>query len=175
MSRRYDRLATLVSVLLAAAPGCALAHELCSTLRTFERSEMQQDGERRWVEFHWGYDPDAIWSWGCRHSDDKTAKATCDWLLSHTSREFSMQLPLAMMTCYGYRVPRFAYLDWAGIAGTITLRDDDTHRLVMDLNYRDLPKGEVAVRLSREILGRRYIPEQLPPIEPMAKTAKGGS
>ena len=86
-----------------------------------------------------------------------------------------MELPRRIMTCYGYRFPKSASNRWSHIAGTITLRDAPRYRLVMDLNYRDLPGGEVAVRVAREASGERYEPEDLPPIEPMPRESKKSS
>ena len=83
-----------------------------------------------------------------------------------------MQLPQRIMTCYGYRFPEHADYDWDGIAGAIRLRGRGSDQLVMDLNYRDLPNGEVAVRVSREVLGQQYVPDVLPSIEPMPKGAE---
>lgn len=163
----------VVAFLAACSTPAAAAGSLCEKLRTFERSEPPHASLRSWFEFHWGIDRSAVWSWGCRHSDDKVSKDTCDWLMDHVNQEFSMALPQAMMGCYGYRFPRHADYDWSNLAGTIRLRGGADRRLVMDLEYRDLPDGEVAVRVSREVLGRRYQPEILPPIGPMPISPKG--
>jgi hypothetical protein len=150
----------------AAAPD-----QLCARLRTLETAQLPK-GERRWFEFHWGFDHASFWSWGCRHSNDQLAKATCDWLMNHTNQEFSMQLPHRIMTCHGYRFPKFAYYDWDGIEGTIELRSVSDRRVQMDLNYRDLPNGEQAVRVSVGDSKTRYDPDELPPIQPMPKDTK---
>ena len=78
-----------------------------------------------------------------------------------------MALPQSVMTCYGYRFPRHAVYDWAGLAGTITLRGKQGRRLILDLQYRDLPQGEVAMRLAVEDEDARYEPDKLLPILPM--------
>lgn len=159
----------LAIVALVSTPvEAATSDELCAKLRTFETAQLP-NGERRWVEFHWGFDKGSIWSWGCRHSKDQLAKVTCDWLMHHTNQEFSMQLPHRIMTCHGYSFPKFAYYDWDDIEGTIELRRASNRRILMDLNYRDLPDGEQAVRVSVEDSTGRYDPEALPPIEPMPK------
>jgi hypothetical protein len=162
----------LIIIGLVACSTPALAAEgLCQKIRVFAQSEPEQADERSWFEFHWGIDhaPNSFWSWGCRHSNDKVAKDTCDWLMHNTNQEFTMELPQAIMTCYGYRFPKYASYDWEGIAGTIKLKDGDDYRLVLDLDYRNLPSGEEAIRVSR------YAPEPLPPIKPMAKTTGDSS
>lgn len=159
----------LAAVVLLSVPlQAATPDELCARLRTFETAPLPK-GERRWVEFHWGYDQAAFLSWACRHSKDQLTKTTCDWLMAHTDQEFTMQLPLRIMKCHGYRFPKFASLDWKGIEGTIELRGASSRRVLLDLNYRDLPKGEQAVRISVEDSNVRYDPDELPPIEPMPK------
>lgn len=159
-----------IAALVSTSVEAATPDELCAKLHTFETAQLPK-GERRWVEFHWGFEKASIWSWGCRHSKDQLAKATCDWLMHHTNQEFSMQLPHRIMTCHGYSFPKFAYYDWDGIKGTIDLRSASNRRVQMDLNYRDLPNGEQAVRVSVEDPNTPYNPEELPPIESMPKDA----
>lgn len=161
-----------VAALLSTPIEAATPDELCAKLRTLETAQLQ-NGQRRWVEFHWGFDQTAIWSWGCLHSNDQLAKATCDWLMHDTNQEFSMQLPHRIMACHGYGFPKFAYYDWDGIEGAIQLRSASNRRVKMDLNYRDLPNGEQAVRVSVEDPNVRYDPDELPPIQPMPKDATG--
>jgi hypothetical protein len=163
---RAPTLCLVTAALLACSTPAVAGDELCKTIQAFERSKPQHANERTWFEYHWGFARDSFWSWGCRHSRDEVAKATCQWLLENTSREFSMMLPHSIMQCYGYRFPRFSFYDWASMAGTIRLRGSHGTTLVMDLNYRDLPNGEVGLRVSREVPGRQYEPEDLPPIEP---------
>jgi hypothetical protein len=161
-----------VAAVMSTSAQAAVSDELCMKLRTFEAAEMPT-GERRWFEFHWGFEQASVWSWACRHSKDELAKATCDWLMPHTNQEFSMLLPQRIMTCYGYRFPKFASYDWKDMEGSIELRGAGDRRILMDLNYRDLPNGEQAVRVSVEDSNTRYDPSDLPPIEPMSKdTAK---
>jgi hypothetical protein len=88
--------------------------------------------------------------------------------MPHTNQEFSMQLPQRIMTCHGYRFPKFAFYDWKRMEGTIELRGIDGRRVFMDLNYRDLPEGEQAVRVLVEDTEASYEPEELP-IEPMSE------
>ena len=85
-----------------------------------------------------------------------------------------MTLPQAIMTCYGYRFPKFAQYDWGRMVGTISLRGDAERRLVLDLNYGALPNGEVAIRVAREVLDQEYDPDKLPPIQPMPKNPDHG-
>jgi hypothetical protein len=149
----------------------ALASEgLCAKIRTFETAPAATTDnlkDRRWVEFHWGFDKDALWSWGCRHSVHQVSGETCSWLAGHTNQEFAMILPQSIMECYGYRLPKFASYDWNDIVGTIKLRGAGERRLILELNYRDLPNGEVAMRLAVEGSGVEYEPDQLPSILPM--------
>src|SRR5437763_9779400 len=110
-----------VAALISASSQAAAPDELCARLRSFEAAPLR-NGERRWVEFHLGFDQAAIWSWACRNSTDALSKTTCAWLMHHTNQEFSMSLPHRIMTCHGYRLPKFAHYDWANIAGTVRLR-----------------------------------------------------
>ena len=73
-----------------------------------------------------------------------------------------MILPQEIMSCYGYGLPLHAFYDWAGVAGTITLRGRKGQHLILDLDYRDLPQGEVAMRLAVDADGIDYEPEELP-------------
>jgi hypothetical protein len=131
-------LAFLSSASQAAAPG-----DLCTQFRTFEAAQLEK-GQRRWIEFHWYFDPTAIWSWGCRHSKDEVATTTCGWLMHNTNQEFPMVLPHGIMRCHGYTFPKYAGDDWRKIAGTIALRGPTDRRVLMDIDYRDLPGGEQA-------------------------------
>lgn len=151
--------------------------DLCGKLKLFETAKPQKGDdpkERRWVEFHWNFDhgETAIWSWGCLHSKQAIAKVTCDWLMGNTNQEFAMILPQDIMSCYGYRFPEGAFNDWDNMLGTIRLRSVDGRELDLDLNYRDLPKGEAAMRLSLGGPGQKYEPKKLPPIAPMPHDAK---
>lgn len=78
-----------------------------------------------------------------------------------------MILPHGIMACYGYRFPTHADADWSELSGTITLRGRNGNRLLLDLNYHDLPHGEVAMRLAVEAEDGDYTPEDLPPIATM--------
>ena len=78
-----------------------------------------------------------------------------------------MMLPQGIMTCYGYRFPLGAPRDWLGIVGAITLNGRKGNRLILDLNYRDLPQGEVAMRLAVEAEDGEYSPDEMPPIGSM--------
>lgn len=78
-----------------------------------------------------------------------------------------MRLPHRIMTCHGYTFPKLAYYDWDGIKGTIELRAGIGRRVLMDLNYRDLPDGEQAVRVSVEESNNES--DELPPIEPLPR------
>lgn len=160
-----------LAIVLGAQPANATS-SLCNVLRELETApsgKADDPHRRRWVEFHWGFDHSdgTIWSWGCRHSSHSIAAQTCKWLTGHTSREFTMKLPQQIMSCYGYRFPRHAEYDWTAIAGTITLHGHRGNRLLLDLSYRDLPQGEVAMRLAVEADDIKYDPDELPPIGPM--------
>ena len=54
----------------------------------------------------------------------------------------------------------------------ICRRGASDRRILMDLNYRDLPHGEQAVRVSVEDANKTYDPDELPPIEPMPAARK---
>lgn len=167
----YMRQFFVVLAALISSPARAdVADQLCPRLRTFEVARLS-GADRRWVEFHWGNDKDSIWSWGCRHSKDRLAKTTCDWLMQHTNQEFTMELPHRIMACHGYTFPKLAYYDWEGIEGTIRLRSASNHRVLMDLAYSHLPEGESAVRLAVEESDHSYEPDKLPPIQPLPSNA----
>ena len=78
-----------------------------------------------------------------------------------------MMLPQGIMACYGYRFPPHAANDWSELKGTIELHGRNGNRLLLDLNYHDLPHGEVAMRLAVETEDGDYTPEELPPITTM--------
>lgn len=78
-----------------------------------------------------------------------------------------MALPQGVMACYGYRFPRHAVYDWTRLAGTVTLRGKHDQRLILDLQYRDLPRGEVAMRLAAGAEDAHAGAADLPPIIPM--------
>ncbi|MBB3359867.1 MULTISPECIES: hypothetical protein [unclassified Novosphingobium] len=150
----------------------AAATPLCEVIKKFEGSApepLDDPHQKRWIEFHWGFDrdPDTMWSWGCRHSKQMIASQTCHWLEEHTNQEFAMALPQGTMQCYGYKFPKYALTDWSRIAGAIKLRGRAKHHLLLELNYRDLPNGEVAIRLSVEALNEGTGSQEMPPIEPM--------
>lgn len=86
-----------------------------------------------------------------------------------------MSLPHRIMTCHGYQLPKFAHYDWAKIAGTIRLRGATDRRILMDLNYRDLPNGEQAVRVSVQNANKTDDTGELPPIQPMPLDQKAAS
>ena len=148
------------------------ATTLCDVIQNFEKAvpaKADNPHERRWIEFHWGFDhsPDAMWSWGCQHSAHLVAGETCAWLKDNTNQEFAMMLPQNIMACYGYRFPAQAAYDWSEMQGMITLHGLKGNRLLLDLNYHDLPKGEVAMRLALETEDGDYVPQELPQIATM--------
>ncbi|TZG24734.1 hypothetical protein [Sphingomonas montanisoli] len=164
----------VVVSLLGSQPATA-ATTLCDVIRSFETAvpaKIDNPRERRWIEFHWGFDhsPGTIWSWGCQHSTQAIASQTCGWLKDNTNQEFAMMLPHGIMACYGYRFPAHANTDWSELKGTIALHGRNGNRLLLDLNYRDLPLGEVAMRLAVEHENGDYIPEELPAIATMPVT-----
>ena len=68
--------------------------------------------------------------------------------------------------------PKHASLDWQSIAGTIVLHGDQGRRLILDLNERDLPGGEEAMRLTLEEDDQKYEPEELEAIKPLSQTSE---
>src|SRR5579862_2336445 len=90
ITMRIHSLFGLVALLLWSANANA-ADELCEKIKLFEKapfSTPDNPSDWRWVEFHWGFEPESIWSWGCRHSNDQIAKTTCLWLKDNTNQEF---------------------------------------------------------------------------------------
>jgi hypothetical protein len=161
-----------ITLLAGAGQPAIAADTLCDVIHRFEAAAPEKSDnpqERRWIEFHWGFDHsgNAFWSWGCKHSTQSIAGRTCTWLNGHTNQEFAMMFPQSVMACYGYTFPKFALYDWSNIAGTIKLRGHKGNSLILDLNFRDLPRGEVAMRLAVESPTGNYEPEDLPPIMPM--------
>ena len=82
-----------------------------------------------------------------------------------------MVLPQEIMACYGYKFPRHAANDWKLLSGTIRLHGRQGQDLLLDLAYRDLPKGEVAMRLAVEVDGVEYDPDELPAITPFPEAS----
>ena len=160
----------VLAALIPSSAQAGMVDQLCPRLRTFEAAKLS-GADRRWVEFHWGNDKTSIWSWGCRHSKDQLAKATCDWLMQHTNQEFSMMLPHRIMACHGYTFPKRAYFDWDGVEGTIRLRGAANRHVLMELAYSHLPERETAVRLAVEEDGHSYEPDKLPSIQPLSPNA----
>ncbi len=78
-----------------------------------------------------------------------------------------MMLPQAIMACYGYKFPAHSSYDWAEMVGTITLRGRSGNHLLLDLDYGNLPRGEVAMRLAVETEDGNYTPDEMPPIAAM--------
>jgi hypothetical protein len=95
--------------------------------------------------------------------------------MDHTSHEFVMTLPLGIMQCYGYRMPMFPQYDWSDISGTVILHGTQGRKLILDMNYRDLPGGEMAMRLAIENPDTDYEPDTLPAIVPLPPSSPGTS
>jgi len=55
------------------------------------------------------------------------------------------------------------------------LRGASDRRILMDMDYRDLPAGEQAVRLSVEDAEKTYEPTELPPIQAMPAGGSQGA
>lgn len=103
-----------LGVLLAAGHAQA-ADSICPRLKGFVRQQMAETSDpapRHFVEFHWGQDSDAIFSTGCRHSEDSGSAEFCHWLMDNTSWEFRSRLPINILRCFGYRFPNDPTGDW---------------------------------------------------------------
>ena len=75
-------------------------------------------------------------------------------------------VPQSIMACYGYRFAPGATLPWQGLVGNFVLKDQGGRRVTLELDCRDLPSGEDALRLVIEETGKTDQPAKLPRIKP---------
>ena len=61
------------------------------------------------------------------------------------------------------------------MSGTVILHGTRGRKLILDMNSRDLPGGEMAVRLSIENPEADYEPDALPAIIPLPPSSTGTS
>jgi hypothetical protein len=148
----------LLIALWAMSVGCAAgaseaSSDICEQLRILEANPLStgEDGKpvRRWVEFRWWGDWIVNGGWGCRQSGDQTAKSVCTYLMDNTSREFRAELPIRILTCYGYGFPQFPQYDWSDWTATVRLhgRKDD-RKVVMDVDLGGRKSLTSTVRVS---------------------------
>lgn len=164
--------ALVISVGVSAASPVSAADKLCGELDQFIADQEAEKGDpmpRHWVEFHWGVDPnpDSFWSWGCRHSQDKSSAKLCIYLMDHTSREFRNLLPVRVLKCMNNRFPDEALQGWHVTEGEFRHQRKNGSWLVMEVTERDLQSGESAVRISYDTVDRKLQPEELSPIRPL--------
>jgi hypothetical protein len=75
-------------------------------------------------------------------------------------------VPQAIMACYGYRFAPGTALPWDGLVGNFVLREQAGRRVTLEIDFRDLPAGEHALRVTFEEIGKVYQPAKLPRIAP---------
>jgi hypothetical protein len=171
--RAYYSMIAMFGVAMAAQANAA--DQLCQELKDFVRAQEAETADpmpRHWVEYHWGIDPHAIWSWGCRDSKDASSKEFCGFLLDNTSREFRNQLPIRVQQCFGYRFPRQASGGWHMNEGEVRHQLKNGSWIVMELTSIGLQPGESAVRILYDTVDREIEPQELDPIKPLQPVAE---
>jgi len=158
------------ALLFAGFSSAHAADELCAKLDDYAKAQWAEKGAtipRHWVEFHWGNDPDpnSIWSWGCRHSDDQVSADFCSWLMKNTNQEFRSELPIRVQRCMGYSFPPRVVGEWRLTDGVVEHQERDGSRLILELSSREMLKGESAVRIYFDSADRQFDPDELPPIQ----------
>jgi hypothetical protein len=137
-------------------------------------AETSKPAPRHFVEFHWGQDGDAIFSKGCRHSEDTGSAKFCHWLLDNTSWEFRARLPISILQCFGYGFPKDPAGDWAVYDGQFSHEYSKGNWLKMELASKGLPGTETALRLYVDSINRNFAPDELDPVTHMASADDGG-
>ena len=153
---------------LACSSPASADGDLCSGLRDFETVAVKlsdNSAERRWMEIHWA-GPNADWAQGCSHSLRDRAPLSCILVMDHVRPMDQYAVPQAIMACYGYRFAAGAALPWDGLVGNFVLREQAGRRVTLEIDFRDLPAGEHALRLTFEEIGKVYQPAKLPRIAP---------
>lgn len=128
--RRYLSTVAVTVGLIAAVNGAEAAtnDEICHHLRAFEIAPFASgsDGKpiSRSVTFIWsGHWLGEDMRWGCRRKkDDAVSVALCSYMMENTSLEFRAALPVRVLRCYGYSLPKSAPLDWAPWKADVKLR-----------------------------------------------------
>jgi hypothetical protein len=157
----------LLAALALSSPASA-ADDLCSELRSFETAAAapsDNPAERRWLEIHWA-PARANWSEGCRHSKHEIGTMTCLMVMNHVRASDRYAVPRSIMACYSYRFAPGATLPWKGLIGNFVLKDQGGRRVTFELDYRNLPDSEGALRLAVEETGKVYQPAKLSRIKP---------
>jgi hypothetical protein len=164
----------LVLAALALSSPASAEESLCSALHDFETAPAKpadNPGERRWLEIHWAPDS-ADWARGCSHSTHDVGTITCLLVMNHIRGVDEYAVPQSIMGCYGYRFVAGATLPWKGLVGHFVLREQAGRRVSLDLDFRDLPDGEGALRLTMEEIGKSYRPATMPRIQPYDATTR---
>ena len=139
------------TALIALAPAIARADDLCDYLKAFEEAPFdrsQEETGRRWFEMHWnGAFLVDQWGLSCSPSPNAAEQALCQWLVEHSSFEFSSNLPLGILQCHGYRFPDTpdAWIDWSA---TIELWTEDGRLHLLEVNLVGMDDHSPAVRYS---------------------------
>jgi hypothetical protein len=147
------RAAAIAAAVLACAQSVAPAaagQEICTRLNAYIRAPFStapgQAPVARSIEFYW-QPPGILGAVQCVHNGVAANKALCDWLMENTSREFSEQLPDAVLTCFGFSFPPVPNVeDWRA---TYSFVDDKTlRRLVLDVRHGQPDIDYDAIRIS---------------------------
>jgi hypothetical protein len=154
--------------LSSAAP--AAPDRTCAEVAAFHMAKFDSAVEpkgRRWVELHWigGWlDFDHGWGFRCRHSPDAASSQLCNWLVHHTSYEFSQSSPKRILSCFGYRFPRMSM--WGEWKSDIDILDHQRW-LKLEIDFATL-KGETgAIRLSSFAKDRDDALVEMPSLGPL--------
>ena len=137
------RAAVVAFLMVACFARPALSSEFCDQFGAFVNTKLT-DRSTRWIEMRWFGTP-GVQALGteCHHSEDTTSSAFCDWLVPHTSFEWPERLPQSILTCRGYRFPRFAR--WEDWKSAIQLKQEAGNAALLQI---DLAEGRRSVRLT---------------------------
>jgi hypothetical protein len=154
MPRRLAFLTVLAGMATATSLANARQRDaICNQLRSFEAAPFARgaDGKpaARSVAFFWSGDWLIGGSLGCRRKKTDSASVDfCSYLGMNTNQEFRGQLPIRILTCFGYRFPRGAFSEWGPWVAEIRdlgRQGDRSVTLKIDLNRPDSADGEVQI------------------------------
>jgi hypothetical protein len=169
-SRRKIRRAGVAALLAFSVVGFArpaFPNEICGQFETFVGGKLP-GGSTRWVEVRW-FGTLGIQEFGveCHHSEDASSTAFCNWLVPHTSFEWPDSLPQNILSCRGYRFPKFAH--WEDWKGAVQLHRQTGNAALLQIELAG--GGHRAVRLTVFSEENPVSPSELPPLFPDTSAA----
>ncbi len=152
-------------------------YEFCDHLFDFVRAPFAASGKppvARSIEFYW-IPSGILGTTQCVYGGTKPGKDFCDWLINHSSKEFTELLPEEALRCEGFDFPPVPNVDdWKA---TYQFVDGKSLRwLVLDVRlYQPGDRYDGAVRISALPDGQGMATHPLPPLpdpEPIADEPK---